>query len=153
MTRCPLRPPVAVPTLLRGAATTAAIALISAAAWAQLPVREFPKNALRGELVVTQPPLVTLNGQPHTLSPGARIRGADNMLVMSGALIGQPVLVNYQLDPQGQLREVWILNAQEARERRPRTEASINRTTLGDAPPPQDDGKTPYNQLPGFPKQ
>lgn len=152
MTRCPSlaasppsRPPLAAWALVA--------ALLSASAWAQLPVREFPKTALRGEMVVTQPPLVTLNGQPRSLSPGARIRGTDNGLVMSGAIVGQPVLVNYQLDPQGQLREVWILNAQEARERRPGMGPSINWTTLGDAQPPHDDGKTPYNQLPGFPKQ
>ena len=151
MTRCPSRPPVALSALLRGAALGGAIAL-TGTAWAQLPVREFPKNALRGELLVVQPPQVTVNGQPRTLSPGARIRGTNNLLVMSAGLVGQPVLVNYQLDPQGQLREVWILTAEEARERRAGMGPSINWTTLADTAPPHDDGKTPYHQLPGFTK-
>ena len=43
--------------------------------------------------MVTQPPNVTLDGQPDRLSPGSRIRGANNMLQMSGALVGQNLLV------------------------------------------------------------
>ena len=31
-------------------------ALLAGSAWGQTPVREFPKNALRGEMVVTAPP-------------------------------------------------------------------------------------------------
>ena len=92
------------------------IALTTAAA---VPVaaqtsRPFPANALRGALVITQPPEVLLNGQPARLSPGARIRGADNMLQMSGSLVGLPLRVHYTLEPSGGVHSVWILTPDEA---------------------------------------
>jgi hypothetical protein len=54
---------------------------------AQVPAT-FPATALRGELVVTQPPDVLLNGKPARLAPGARIRNEDNRFEVSGALAG-----------------------------------------------------------------
>lgn len=76
--------------------------------------RPFPANALRGELVITQPPEVLVNRQPARLAPGARIRGANNLLLMSGALIGQPLMVHYTFEPGGELLDVWVLTAGEA---------------------------------------
>ena len=77
-------------------------------------VRSFPANALRGQLVVAQPPDVLLNNQPALLSPGSRIRGQDNLLELSGGLVGVKLLVNYTLDPSGNVHNVWILTADEA---------------------------------------
>ncbi len=79
---------------------------------AALPVqaqRMFQPDALRGELVVTQPPEALLNGKPARLSPGARIRSPSNMIQLSGSLLGQKLVVNYTLDTAGALRDVWIL--------------------------------------------
>lgn len=75
--------------------------------------RNFPATALRGELVVLQPPDVLLNGRPARLAPGARIRGADNLLQMSGALAGQRLPVHYTLDNAGQLMDIWVLTPAE----------------------------------------
>ena len=57
------------PVLLARAllAMTLAAALPAAA---QTP-RPFPVNALRGDLLITQPPEVLINGRPARLSPGA----------------------------------------------------------------------------------
>ena len=76
--------------------------------------RNFPATALRGELRVTQPPEAVLNNRPARLAPGSRIRGADNMLVMSGAVVGTPLLVHYTLDPSGLVLDVWVLTPAEA---------------------------------------
>ena len=76
--------------------------------------RNFPQNALRGELAVGIAPEVTLNGKPARLSPGSRIRGADNMMVMSGALTGSRMLVHYTVDSSGLVHDVWILRPDEA---------------------------------------
>ena len=94
-------------------------ALLALALAATLPAaaqtgRPFPANALRGELVITQPPEVLLNGRPARLSPGARIRGSNNMQQMSGALVGLPLLVHYTLEPSGGVHNVWILSTDEA---------------------------------------
>lgn len=79
--------------------------------------RNFPADALRGVMVVEAAPWVTLNGQPARLAPGARIRGADNMLAMSGSITGLKLLVHYTFDMNGQLKDVWILTPEEAAKR------------------------------------
>jgi len=79
--------------------------------------RNFPADALRGALVVGNVPEATLNGAPVRLAPGARIRGQNNLLVTSGSIEGQRLLVNYTLDMQGQLKDVWILTPDEAAKR------------------------------------
>jgi hypothetical protein len=86
--------------------------------------RAFPATALRGELRIQQPPEASLNGRPARLAPGARIRGADNLLQMSGALAGQALTVHYTLDDYGLLRDVWVLTpAERARQPWPATPA------------------------------
>jgi hypothetical protein len=72
-------------------------------------VRPFTALTLRGELVVTLPPEVLVNRQPARLAPGARIRGADNLLLLSGALVGQRLVVHYTLDSVGNVLNVWVL--------------------------------------------
>jgi hypothetical protein len=77
-------------------------------------IRPFPPKAERGVMQITQPPELLLNDKVDRLSPGARIRGTNNMLVMSGALIGQNLMVNFVREPNGQVHEVWILTEAEA---------------------------------------
>lgn len=71
------------------------------------------QNVKRGVLVVTAPPVVTLDGQPDRLSPGSRIRDTQNLLVMSGAVVGRPLPVLYRRDNAGLIHEVWVLTLQE----------------------------------------
>ncbi|RYZ10953.1 MAG: hypothetical protein EOO24_07685 [Comamonadaceae bacterium] len=113
--------------------------------------RNFPVGTLRGKLVVVEAPEIRLDGQPDRFSPGVRIRGADNMLTVPGALIGQRLLVNYTRDAAGLVREVWVLTPVEAKVER----ASAERPFLNFWPfvastGPRDDGKTPFDQLPKF---
>ena len=75
--------------------------------------RIFQANALRGELIVMQPPEALLNGKPIRLAPGVHIRNTSNMVQLSGSLQGQKLAVNYTLDPAGELRDVWILSETE----------------------------------------
>jgi hypothetical protein len=77
-------------------------------------LRNFPASALRGELVVTAPPEVLLNKRPARLAPGSRMRGQDNMQVMSGATVNQRLWVHYTLDLNGNVQDVWILTPAEA---------------------------------------
>ena len=86
------------------------------AALAQIQ-RQFPADALRGEIVITSPPDLALNGKASRLAPGSRIRGQDNMLQMSGAMIGQELAVNYTIDTYGMVRDVWVLRPEEIRKR------------------------------------
>lgn len=95
------------------ALAAAAFFALSVPAAAQVQ-RAFPQNAMRGALVMGTPPEITLNGQPARLAPGARIRNQSNMLEMSGALVGQRLLVNYTLENGVLVKDVWILRAEEA---------------------------------------
>ena len=78
-----------------------ALLLAATAVGAQQSVRPFPPNALRGTLQVTNPPELLLDGRNARFSPGARIHAVNNLLVMSGTLAGQSLVVNYVRDSQG----------------------------------------------------
>lgn len=127
------------------------VAAQTAASDGSLSVRQFPKAALRGVLVVKAPPEVSLNGKPDRLSPGARIRNLNNNFVVPGALIDQELLVNYTRDSMGQIYEVWMLSAEEAKEKRAGLPSRFSfGFGFGPGAAPQDDGKTPYDQLPRY---
>jgi hypothetical protein len=81
---------------------------------AQINVRPFPPNAERAVMAVTFPPLIQLNGRPDRLSPGARIRGLNNLLQLSASLVGQNLLVNFVRNPLGEVQDVWVLTEAEA---------------------------------------
>lgn len=134
-----------------GALFFAAWAALLLAQQASAQARPFPATAMRAAMVVTQPPVITLNGRSERLSPGARIKGSNNMLVMSASLVGQKLLVNYVRDPQGLVHGVWILSEAEAAEKRPGMETVTNVVFGSDADKPKtDDGKTPFDQLPKY---
>ena len=97
--------------VLKAALAAALLLAVGAAAQTSRP---FPATALRGALVITQPPEVLLNGAPARLSPGARIRGANNMLQLSATLVGQNLLVHYTREPSGLVHDVWVLTPDEA---------------------------------------
>ena len=117
MNRCP-RTLSTPPSGWRVALLSTALMLMANLAVAQEAMRAFPAAAKRAVLQVSYPPDILLNGKPARLSPGARIRGVNNLLMVSGALVGQQVVVNYVLDPLGLVHEVWVLNATEAQQTR-----------------------------------
>ncbi|WP_337878457.1 hypothetical protein [Caldimonas sp.] len=89
--------------------------------------RQFPATALRGEMVFGQPPEVLLNGKPARMVPASRIRGTNNLLVLSGSLIGTKAMVHYTLDTQGFVKDVWILRDDELIKPWPRTAEEASR--------------------------
>jgi hypothetical protein len=97
-----------------------ASALLCAAAALVAPVpsqaelaRNFPADALRGDLQVVQPPEALLDGQPVRLAPGVRIRGENNLLLLTGAIAGSHRVVHYRLGLDGQIVEIWLLTEAE----------------------------------------
>jgi hypothetical protein len=90
-----------------------ALLALPCAVSAQQFQRNFPADALRGELRFEQPPAVLLNGREARLAPGVRIRGENNLLQMSGALAGQKAVVHYTVDDLGLIKDVWVLQAGE----------------------------------------
>jgi hypothetical protein len=101
-------------TMYRCLLTAAALAMsISASAQVQ---RGFPQKALRGTIDFGVAPEILLNGKPARMSPGTRIRGLDNMLVMPGNLTGaKKVAVNYTFEnTTGLVQDIWLLRKEEA---------------------------------------
>lgn len=92
------------------AATAAFVIAAPAAAQVQ---RGFPQNALRGTITFGTPPAALLNGKTALLAPGVRIRGLNNMLEMSASVVGVKATVNYTLDTEGLIKDVWLLRREE----------------------------------------
>jgi hypothetical protein len=114
-------------------------------------LRKFPAKALRGKLQVLQAPDILIDGQRERLSPGARIRDTQQRLVMSAALSGQELIVNFVRNGSGEVHEVWILTAAE-REQKVQPNTPERNFVFGSEVDAlkKDDGKTPFNQLPSF---
>ena len=113
MNRCPPRPMHRVGHRLLHTALLIGLSAMAAASSAQDVPRRFPASAKAGTLEVTAPPNVQINGQAARLSPGARIKSPDNLLVLSGSLVGRRLPVAYVRDPHGLVHEVWILSPAE----------------------------------------
>jgi hypothetical protein len=109
MNRCARRPLGARGQALAAALTCAFALLLPTPGHAQH--RVFPDHALRGLMVVGTPPAITINGKAERLSPGARIRDADNRIVFANTLSGQQLVVHYVRENTGLVHEVWLLNA------------------------------------------
>jgi hypothetical protein len=132
-----------------------ALCIHSASAQTEEPtpnIRQFPKDAKRGELVVLTAPDIALDSKPDRLSPGAHVRDINNYLVLSGTLANQRLVVNYVRDNTGLVHKVWVLNKQEIKQKmlgQPDGTLSIIRSVY-DTPVVIDDGNTAYNQLPKY---
>jgi hypothetical protein len=90
----------------------AALAATAIAASAQM-IRYAPADVRPAVLTVTAPPEITLDGQPDRLSPGSRIRNTNNLLLLSGSVVGQRLPVVYRRDSAGLVHEVWVLTEDE----------------------------------------
>ena len=112
--------------------------------------RQFPANVLRGTLEVLQGSEILLDYKPSRLSPGGRIRGINNTLVLPASLIGMQYTVNFTRDLYGNVHQVWLLTnleaAQKIKTATPERNFSFGYEDTGKV----DDGKTPFNQLPKY---
>lgn len=95
------------------AISTGSAALFSSESAAQTVVREAPRDVRAARMGVVTPPEITLSGRADRLSPGARIRGTNNLLVLPATLAGQEVPVVFRRDAAGLVHEVWLLTEAE----------------------------------------
>ena len=130
MNRCPRSRVRAV----LGAALASLFLICTISAFAQGMQRDAPKDVVLGRIVVTAPPEITLDGKPDRLSPGSRIRDLNNMLVLSGGIVGKDLPVVYRRDAAGLVHEAWILT-------------EVEYTKLGGAGGGAPDGYKRFNEL------
>jgi hypothetical protein len=104
---------------LAGRALGLAFSLVLAALSAGLlalpaQARPFPAQAKTAQFAITDYPNITLDDKARTLSAAAKIRNADNLIVMPLTLGTATYLVKYTEDMAGQIDRIWILSAAEA---------------------------------------
>ena len=75
--------------------------------------RGIPAEAKRGVMQIPSLGVVAIGGVTLQMAAGLQIRDTHNRIVLS-ATLGQPHLVKYVTDAQGQLFRVWILTRAEA---------------------------------------
>ena len=115
MNRCLLsfqtRPTALLSTLAAALALTLGVPVAAQTSPQRVP--PISQAAQNGVLTVTSPSEVLLDGQAARLSPGARIHGQNNLLVMPASLVGQTLIVRYVRETLGLVHEVWILTEAE----------------------------------------
>ncbi|TBO30336.1 hypothetical protein EYS42_11640 [Aquabacterium lacunae] len=121
------------PLTRRGAWACVALVLLAAhglaSAATYLP-RELPKGSLRGELTLGNWPEAQLGKQGVRMAPGARIKAADNTLVMPNLIAGTKLKVNYTVDLYGLVHEVWVLRPDELAKLWPETPEQASKWTF-----------------------
>jgi len=91
------------------------LCLFAAGAHAQL--RSIPEQAKEGQIRHLQDMIVSIDGVAVRLAPGVQIRDRDNRLMLPTAIpAGAPV--KYLLGPDGQVRQVWVLTPDEAKQKK-----------------------------------
>ncbi len=96
-------------------AGTAAL-LVALSAQAQIAPRKIPEKALRGTYAPAPFPGAVIDGKLVQMAPGVRIVSPDNRTVLP-AQVAPDTPVRYELDAQGKVRMIWVLTAEEARQR------------------------------------
>jgi hypothetical protein len=91
--------------------------LALAATLPALAERNFPERARRGEMTAFQYPYMKVNGKTLHMSAGSRIYNEQNMIVMPASVQVQKAQVMFSTDINGDLHEVWLLSAEEAKAR------------------------------------
>jgi hypothetical protein len=105
-------------------ALSRALLLSIALAFAQAaPAQEraIPVEAKRGYLKYDREALVSIDGAPGRLAPGATIRDQRNLIIVPGAMPREGAWADYVLNRDGQILRAWLLSAQE--QARPRPQA------------------------------
>jgi hypothetical protein len=89
-------------------------AVVPSTSFAQESIRrDAPKDVVLGQMTVTLPPIIQMDGKDDRLSPGVRIHSIRNMLVLSASLAGSTVPVVYKRDTYRLVSEVWMLTPDE----------------------------------------
>jgi hypothetical protein len=77
--------------------------------------RNFPQDAKRGEMKAFQYPYMKIGDKTLRMSAGSRIFNEQNFIIMPASLQKQAAQVMFSIDMGGELSEVWLLTAGEAK--------------------------------------
>jgi hypothetical protein len=99
-------------------ALSAVVLLLATASLALAQLRTIPPDAKRGKIRHVQDMVVTIDGTPKQLAPGAQIRDVSNRLVLPLS-VPADAIVKYSFDAQGMVRRVWLLTPLEVKASEP----------------------------------
>ena len=91
-----------------------AISLATLALSAAAIERTFPATALRGNMTITDYPVIAMDSKNLRLAPGARIWNQNHLTQTPVSLGNSSYVVNYTQDVHGDVDRVWILSTDEA---------------------------------------
>ena len=77
--------------------------------------RTFPQKAKRGEMKAFEYPYMKIGGKAMHLAAGSRIYNEQNLIIMPASLQRQTAPIMFTTDLSGELSEVWLLTAAEAK--------------------------------------
>jgi len=77
--------------------------------------RNFPQDAKRGEMKAFQYPYMKIGGKKLHMSAGSRIYNEQNLIIMPSSLQKQTAQIMFSTDIGGEISEVWLLTAEEAK--------------------------------------
>ncbi|MFZ6689444.1 hypothetical protein ACO0K0_16995 [Undibacterium sp. SXout11W] len=96
------------------------LAGLTAPSFAQVAAdRQFPPNAKRGILDMSNYPNVTMDGYPRRLAPSSRIFSVTNLIVMPSTLSDNNIVVHYTENGFKDIDQVWILTQSEIAKKLP----------------------------------
>ena len=79
--------------------------------------RIFPQHAKRGEMKAFQYPYMKIGDKKLRMSAGSRIYNEQNFIIMPSSLQKQAAQILFSTDINGEIFEVWLLTAAEAKNR------------------------------------
>jgi hypothetical protein len=88
-------------------------------AHAETANRIFPKGIKVGILNGSQVPDIVIDDKARNITPSTRIYGQDNLLVKTGSLPAEKLIVAYRDNEYGDVDRIWILTAEEIVEIKP----------------------------------
>src|SRR5262245_23353491 len=91
--------------------------LLALAPMAALAERHFPEQAKRGEMKAFQYPYIKIGDRKLHVSPSSRIFNEQNMIIMPVAVPRRNAPVMFTIDMNGDLGDIWLLSAEEAKAR------------------------------------
>ncbi|MSQ70864.1 MAG: hypothetical protein EXR27_06185 [Betaproteobacteria bacterium] len=76
-------------------------------------MRSIPDAAKRGVIRPVGGMVVSIDGVTALLSPAARIRDQQNLIIVPSALPSEGATARYDIDVDGQVQRVWLLTPEE----------------------------------------
>jgi hypothetical protein len=80
-----------------------------------LAERNFPQKATRGDMTAFKYPYMKIGDKSLRMSAGSRIFNERNFIIMPASLQKQTAPVMFITDMRGELSEIWLLTAEEAK--------------------------------------